>query len=91
MGNSQIKKKIKSQKIAAIFLIFTPLLLILSFLTKNDFAINNRNGYIMIGSLVVLIIIGSIGLKNSLRKEKNFINNKAVTDEEIQVIKENRV
>ena len=73
MDNHQLKKKIRSQKMAALFLIFGPLILILSFFTKNNFVLNNRNEYIMGGALIVLIIVGSIGLKNSLRKEKELL------------------
>ena len=73
MDNHQLKKKIKSQKMAAIFLISAPIILILSFFTKNNFVLNNQNEYIMGGALIVLIIVGSIGLKNSLRKEKELL------------------
>lgn len=73
MDNHQLKKKIKGQKMAALFLIFGPLILILSFVTKKEFLLNNRNEYIIVGALIVLIIVGSIGLKNSLRKEKELL------------------
>ncbi|NER16730.1 hypothetical protein [Spongiivirga citrea] len=63
-------KKIKMQKNAAIILIIVPLLKIISYLLKNDFEIGGRNYYIIGGSLIVLMICGSVGLRNSLRKEK---------------------
>ena len=73
MDNHQFKKKIKSQKMAALFLIFAPLILTLYFVTKKEFLLNNRNEFIMVGALIVLVIVGSIGLKNSLRKEKELL------------------
>ncbi|WP_179334122.1 hypothetical protein [Winogradskyella costae] len=62
--------KVKSQKNAAILLIIVPLILLISYLGKTDFDAYGLNNYIISGALIVLIIIGSIGLKNSLRKQK---------------------
>ena len=70
MNNVEIKKKIKSQKNAAIILIIGPLLILLNYFRKNNYEIKHLNNYILICSLIVLIICGGIGLKNSLRKEK---------------------
>ena len=70
MNNVEIKKKIKSQKNAAIILIIGPLLILLNYFRKNNYEIKYLNNYILICSLIVLIICGGIGLKNSLRKEK---------------------
>ena len=70
MDNTEIKKKIKSQKNAAIILIIGPLLVLLNYFRKNNYEIKFLNNYIFICSLIVLIICGGIGLKNSLRKEK---------------------
>ena len=70
MNNVEIKKKIKSQKNAAIILIIGPLLILLNYFRKNNYEIKQLNNYILICSLIVLIICGGIGLKNSLRKEK---------------------
>ena len=62
--------KVKIQKNAAILLIAFPLILLISYLGKNDFDKYGLNDYISIGSLIVLIICGGISLKNSLRKNK---------------------
>jgi hypothetical protein len=70
MNNVEIKKKIKSQKNAAIILIIGPMIVLLTYFRKNDFEIKNLNNFIIVCSLIVLIICGGIGLKNSLRKEK---------------------
>jgi uncharacterized membrane protein len=64
-------KKIKSQKMAALFLIFVPLIILISFVLKTDFQENSTANYLMILALAVLMICGGIGLKNSLRREKN--------------------
>ena len=64
-------RKIKSQKFAAVLLITGPSILILTEFKKNDYDITGTlNFYLLISSLVVLIICGSFGLRNSLRKEK---------------------
>lgn len=70
MNNVEIKKKIKSQKNAAIILIIGPMIVLLTYFRKNDFEIKSLNNCIIVCSLIVLIICGGIGLKNSLRKEK---------------------
>ena len=70
MNNVEIKKKIKSQKNAAIILIIGPMIVLLNDFRKNDFEIKSLNNCIIVCSLIVLIICGGIGLKNSLRKEK---------------------
>ncbi len=70
MNNVEIKKKIKSQKNAAIILIIGPMIVLLTYFRKNDFEIKSLNNCIIVFSLIVLIICGGIGLKNSLRKEK---------------------
>jgi hypothetical protein len=63
-------KKIKSQKNAAILLIIAPIIMLISYLGEPDFNEYGLNNYIICGALVVLIICGSVGLKNSLRKQK---------------------
>lgn len=70
MNTNETKKKIKGQKNAAIILIILPMVGLMSYFTTNNFEITNKNGYVLVGSSVVLIICGLIGLKNSLRKEK---------------------
>ena len=72
MNNNENKKKIRGQKNAAIIIIIGSMLILASYFGNNDFEIRNRNGYILICSLIILIICGLIGLKNSLRKEKEF-------------------
>jgi len=67
--NNEVKK-VKSQKTAAILLIIVPLIILVSYIGKTDFDKYEVNNYIISGALMVLIIIGSIGLKNSLRKQK---------------------
>ncbi|REE08325.1 hypothetical protein DFQ09_1073 [Winogradskyella pacifica] len=67
--NSEVKK-VKAQKNAAILLIIGPLILLISYLGKTDFDKFGVNNYMISGAFIVLIIIGSIGLKNSLRKQK---------------------
>jgi hypothetical protein len=64
------KRKIKSQKIAAIFLIFGSLIILISTLRKENFAENGINDYVICVCLLVIIVCGGIGLKNSLKKEK---------------------
>ena len=71
--NKEIKK-IKSQKNAAIFLIIVPIITSLIYLMRNNFEVNGQNNNIIGGSLIVLIICGSVGLNNSLRKEKELGN-----------------
>ncbi len=63
-------RKIKSQKNAAILLIFGPLILLISYIGKADFDKYGINNYVICGCLFVLMICGGIGLKNSLRKQK---------------------
>ena len=70
MNNDEIKKKIKSQKNAAIILIFGSILFFIAYFKKDNFEIKGLNSYVIVCSLIVLIICGGIGLKNSLRKEK---------------------
>jgi hypothetical protein len=70
MGTIQIRKKIKGQKAGAIMLIFLPTVLLISYFRKNGFEIISGNNYVLVGSLIVLMICGIIGFKNSLRKEK---------------------
>ncbi|QNK78215.1 MULTISPECIES: hypothetical protein [Winogradskyella] len=66
-------KKIKSQKNAAIILIIVPIIMLISYLGKTNFNEYGLNNYIICGALVVLMICGAVGLKNSLRKQKNII------------------
>ncbi len=63
--NEKEIKKIKTQKNSAILLIFVAIIMFISYLGKKDF-----NEYIICGALIVLIIISFMGLKNSLRKQK---------------------
>ena len=71
-----IKRKIRSQKKAAILLIIVPLIFFLRmiFLQKNMEYENMRtvrNTYIQCGGLMVLIICGVSGLMRSKNKLKN--------------------
>jgi hypothetical protein len=68
------KKKIKSQKNAAILLIIVPILILISYIGKTDFDKYGMNNYFIFGALIVLIICGAIGLKNSIRKERELNN-----------------
>jgi len=68
--NDKEAKKIKSQKNAAILLIVVSIIMLISYMGKTDFDKYGLNNYIICGALIVLIICGSIGLKNSLRKQK---------------------
>ena len=72
--NNEKSKKIKSQKNAAILLIIVPIIILISYLGKMDFDKYGMNNYVICGALVVLMICGGIGLKNSLRKQKEFNN-----------------
>jgi hypothetical protein len=68
------KKKIKSQKNAAILLIIVPIIILTSYIGKADFDKYRINNYLICGALIVLIICGAIGLKNSIRKERELNN-----------------
>ncbi len=72
--NNEISKKIKSQKNAAIFLIFVPMIILISYLEKTDFDEYGINNYGICVSLIVLMVCGGIGLKNSLRKQRELEN-----------------
>ena len=74
MEDIQAKKKIKGKKVAAIFLIFFPLSLLLSNLRKSNFEIISLYDYVSAGSLTVLIICGLVGLRNSLQEQKRLNN-----------------
>ncbi|MFD2891027.1 hypothetical protein ACFS5J_03255 [Flavobacterium chuncheonense] len=61
----------KSKKIAAISLIVVPCIKLISYLGDNDFEKYGMNNYIICGALFVLMLCGTIGLKNSLyQKDK---------------------
>ncbi len=62
-------RKIKSQKNAAILLIIGPTLMLINKTNLNKF---NFNEYIISTALIVLIICGLLGLRNSLRKLKKY-------------------
>jgi len=68
--NEKEIKKIKSQKNAAILLIVASILGLIFYLAKTNFNEYGINNYIICGALLVLMILGAIGLKNSLRKQK---------------------
>lgn len=68
------RKKIKSQKNAAILLIIVPIVILISYIGKTDFDKYGMNNYFLCSGLIVLIICGAIGLKNSIRKEKELNN-----------------
>jgi len=68
--NTEKKRKIKSQKNAAFFLIFGSLIVLISTLSKENYAENGINDYVICGCLFIITICGAIGLKNSLKKEK---------------------
>jgi hypothetical protein len=72
--DSEVSKKIKSQKNAAIFLIFGPMIMLISYLGKSNFNEYGINNYGICGGLLVLMICGGIGLRNSLRKQREFKN-----------------
>lgn len=64
------RKIIKSQKNAALFLIFGPLLALISYSSKDDFDKYGNNNYYICACLFVIMICGALALKNSLRKLK---------------------
>lgn len=66
----KIEKKIKGQKNAAILLIVVPMIMLISYLGKNDFEKYGLNNYVICGALLFLMICGGIGLKNSLNKQR---------------------
>ena len=71
MKEDSQNRKNNSQKFAATILIVGPVLIILNEFKKNDYSLlGTSNFYMLISSLAVLIICGSLGLRNSLRKEK---------------------
>lgn len=72
--NNEKSRKIKSQKNVALLLIVGPIIILISYTQKTDFDKYGMNNYIICGALFVLMVCGLIGLKNSLRKEKE-INN----------------
>jgi hypothetical protein len=72
--NNEKTKKIKSQKNVAILLIIVPIIILISYIGKTDFDKYGMNNYVLCGALIVLIICGGIGLKNSLRKERELSN-----------------
>tara|TARA_R110001606_G_C15096920_1_gene619236 strand:- start:208 stop:429 length:222 start_codon:yes stop_codon:yes gene_type:complete len=72
--NNEISKKIKSQKNAAILLIFVPMIMLISYIGKTDFEEYGINNYGICASLIILMICGGIGLKNSLRKQRELKN-----------------
>lgn len=69
MENLNIRK-IKSQKNAAIFLIFGSLIAFFTYFKKEDFQINSENALLM-SCCFIILLCASIGLRNSLRKLKN--------------------
>lgn len=69
MDNKEVEK-IKTQKNAAILLIVGSMIILISYLGKTDFDTNRNNNYVICGALLVLIICGSLGLRNSLHKQK---------------------
>lgn len=73
MNNDKIRK-IKSQKNAAILLIIVPFIIIIRYIIKDDLDKYGINNYVICVSLFLLMICGGIGLKNSLRKEKQLNN-----------------
>ncbi len=67
--NIEKRKKISKQKNAAIFLIVGPLVYLLYFLFERaDVEKYGTTNYVLCGGLITLIICGTVGLKNSLRK-----------------------
>ncbi|HRE78101.1 MAG TPA: hypothetical protein PLL09_09795 [Flavobacterium sp.] len=68
------RRKIKSQKNAAILLIIVPFIIIIRYISKNDFDKYGVNNYIICSALFVLMICGGIGLKNSLSKQRELDN-----------------
>lgn len=70
MMDNETSKKIKSQKSAAILLILGSLFVLLFHLKSNDFVIKHNSSYALICALIVLMVCGFMGLRNSLRKEK---------------------
>lgn len=69
--NKERRKKIKSQKNAAVLLIIVPLIILISYISKSDFQEHGINNYIICGGLLVLIICGLVGFSNSLKKLRN--------------------
>lgn len=70
MNINEKKKKIKSQKNAAQFMIFGSVLYFLFFFKSHNYQLSNLKDYLFAASLLVLVICGFIGLKNSVKKEK---------------------
>lgn len=74
MSNIEIKRKIKSQKNAALLLIIVPAIVLLRTLIKGNFVPNTTNEYVSAGVLLVIAFCGFLGLRNSIRKEKELQN-----------------
>lgn len=72
--NNELRKKIKSQKNAGLALIFVPMVILISYVGKSNFNEYGINNYLISGALFFLMICGGIGLRNSLRKEKELNN-----------------
>ena len=64
------KNKIKTQKIAGIFLIVAPLIILLIYADKLNWVEHKLNSIAFCTSLLALIVFGICGLRNSLWKEK---------------------
>jgi hypothetical protein len=68
-------ERIKSQKNAAILLIIVPMIILISFLFgKADLVKYGIANYTICGGLIVLMICGGVGLKNSLKKQRDLKN-----------------
>ena len=71
MNNDKNIRKINSQKVAALFLIIYPMVIIQSEFKKNDYNLPETiNSYILVFSSIILMICGSLALRQTLRKIK---------------------
>jgi hypothetical protein len=68
--HKDMSKKIKSQKNAALFLIFVPMIILISYIGKSDFDTYGVNNYVICGALLILMFCGGVSLNNSLRKQR---------------------
>ena len=64
--NNKKSQKVVFQKNAAILLTVVPCIKLISCIKYNGYEKYGMNNYIICGALIVLMICGIIGLKNSL-------------------------
>ena len=72
MNNDKNIRKIKSQKIEALYLIICPMVMIQSEFKKNNYNLPETiNSYVLVFSSITLMICGSVALRQSLHKIKD--------------------